>query len=266
MTEQREPTWLNLDSIARAWDDSLTPTSAGPGAASTGGGPPKNIDGWAAPLPIPQHAIDARVETLTVLADLAKLIRDETGQTHHAPPGPVTIHHRIALVAGHADWIDATHPGHAARLDAARHKLEKCAYPGRPTDKPLIGYCQRAVPSPDGHGDVTCGGPVHAYLDPADATGRAHYTSAQCRRCRTDAVLDWWAHHFGVTDHKPLVTARELVTVLAFEAGHATTTSTIRTWVERGVITTAGETDDRGARLFDRSSTIAALRARSIIA
>ncbi len=263
MTDAR-PTWLNLATLLRIWDASLTPPSVAPRAANRDSGPPRRTGRAETRTPLAQRVIEARTTAIDSLTAAVMTAREQIHGPWPAPPERLGIRERVAMLEPHADWLDTTHPGLAATIDAAVSQLEDIVYPDR-SDRQRIGYCPRAVDAEDGHGQVTCGGPVDAYPDPPDALGRVHYTSAQCRWCRCDAVLPWWADQLQATAYKTLVTTRELVSVLAFEVGLATSTSTIRTWVSRGILQVAGR-GERGAVLFNRADAIATLRARHIAA
>lgn len=82
----------------------------------------------------------------------------------------------------------------------------------------------------------------------------------KCRGCGTTDTIDGWI--LRIVGNEPTVTAEQLVPILHKRMGIVTSPSTIRTWVDRGVIPQASDPDDPGRAKFDRKAVFAALTMR----
>jgi hypothetical protein len=139
----------------------------------------------------------------------------------------------------------------AAELHVAAGKVLRRAVPKR-RDWMLIGDCPIEIEHEDGS-LAKCGGRVVAYL--FNAASR----DPRCQKCGTEAVVDWWiSHMFDNPEAKVLVTASELISVIAFRLHWTVTHEQIRQWAARGKIERAGK-DSKGRTLYDHSGVIYAI-------
>lgn len=107
-----------------------------------------------------------------------------------------------------------------------------------------------------------CGGNVRAFPTPfADPTReeQAAQPLPTCDKCGTDAHVDWWYREmYGAHGVSHLVTADELISVIAVRLDYIATRDQIRQWKHRGKI--AGvDKDSKGRTLYRHDDVVAAI-------
>lgn len=202
--------------------------------------------------------ISLRHEVTLTLNGWARVIVDDRDLSHGLPLGTDTVG-LCELIERHAAWFS----GHEAVGDAlnelsdAAEQVRLAAIPQR-REWMSLGSCPLEVPvDDDDRGTMimgVCGGQVRAH------PGR----DPKCQKCGTEAVAVWWERAmFPDVETSELVTANELVLLLHRAFGGAPIKpSTIRQWIKREVIESAG-TDAQGRTLFNRSDVIKAVAART---
>ena len=122
----------------------------------------------------------------------------------------------------------------------------------RGRDWMLLGEC----PVETEHEDGTlgpCGGRVVAW--PMAGKDR----DPRCQSCGTEAVVDWWmSHMLGNPAAKTLVTATELIGIIAYRLHWTVSHEMIRQWASRGKIKRAGK-DSKGRTLYDHAAVVSAI-------
>lgn len=142
----------------------------------------------------------------------------------------------------------------AEEIHGAAVKVLRRAKPKR-KDWMGIGIC----PLRNDETREQCGGSVRAYPD-AD-TGESWAT---CQSCGTKAVVSWWEREIFGPEASTLVTAEELLLFVRHEFGKVVGQSTIRKWVEREWITSAGKSQS-GKALYDKAVVAYALQRRRAV-
>jgi len=214
--------------------------------AIQGGGMPGSAS-KEAPPPVSLHVLDVRAMCCSRLAGWARVVLEERQLTHSSlQAGDALGLARFLMV--HAGWLGEHEAGQDAadEIDTSARELRALALPDPPTGV-VIGRC----PVLDIAEEVTiCEGTVRA--KPGEPI--------RCERCGSTGTLDWWhSLMFGDTELAPLVTARDLVGIIANQTGHVIDPATIRKWVERGKVERSGS-DEKGRPLYDHVSVIALIR------
>ena len=108
-----------------------------------------------------------------------------------------------------------------------------------------------------------CGGNVRAFPTPFTAPTRAEQMKQPlptCDHCGTAAHVDWWYREmYGNHGVSHLVTADELITVIAVRLDYIATRDQIRQWKHRGKIE-ASDKDSKGRTLYRHDDVIEAIR------
>ena len=212
--------------------------------AIQGGGMPGSAS-KEAPPPVPLHVLDVRAMCCSRLAGWARVVLEERQLTHSSlQAGDALGLARFLMV--HAGWLGEHVAGQDAadEIDTSARELRALALPDPPQGVVVCNQCPVLVEA------GTCGGTVRA--TPGEPI--------RCQRCGTTGALDWWhTLMFGDTELAPLVTARDLVGIIANQTGHVIDPATIRKWVERGKVERSGS-DEKGRPLYDHVSVIALIR------
>jgi hypothetical protein len=232
------------------------------------------------PLPVSVHVLDARRETHMDLAHYARVIygevRDINGgeiQTRISDDEQGQPLELAAFIDRWAQRLAEECPADAQRCakELARHaaKLKALALPDRRDWMP-IGDCPVTVADADGN-SVPCGAEVRAYNREDDSGWTSDSTGASrrkigriqfivCPGCGTEDTLAWWMSQIlGNPDAKPLVTAAELISIVARDMSLILTQPQIRKWAERNQIPRAGR-DSKGRVLYDHAVIVALIR------
>lgn len=192
-----------------------------------------------------------------VLNGWCRLIIEDRHVTNHVPAG-TDVPGMAAFLQRHAEWLSGHEAAEDARdeLTELAHRCHLIAYPSR-RESISLGRCPLEIP---GEQDVleTCGGDVRARPVPNERPGEAY---AACSRCGEVAVASWWAERMFLDgEGSPLVTAGELVAVIAYRLEVVVTHDQIRQWKHRGKIQAAGS-DNKGRTLYRHEEVINAIRA-----
>jgi len=138
--------------------------------------------------------------------------------------------------------------------DMGRHAstLRATAYPPR-QESMLLGPCPVTVADPEGNA-VVCNHPVRAHAERPLVT---------CGACGTEDTVDWWMGQIlGNHDAKPLVTADELISIIARLTNEVLTHAQIRQWAARNKIPRAGR-DAKGRALYDHVVVLGIVRGKA---
>lgn len=194
-----------------------------------------------APLPVSAHILDARAMACSRLAGWALVVIEE--RNLHPRLYGTDVVGLVKFLDAHADWL-AIHEASAdviAELEASATELGGIAAP-RHAETMYLGRCPIVTEG------VTCGGKVRA----VDAE------NAYCTTCRVEAVVSWWATAMGC-EANTLLTGPRVVAMIHAQYGRRIGEATVRQWVSRGVLISAGQ-DERGRNLYDRSDVAEAMR------
>ena len=246
-----------LGTIAENWAALVEPSSGG-GVASKP--VPRSLytrddnDERDDDLPNLDRRIALRHDVTAALNSWARVIVDDRELTHHLPLGTDTIG-LVEFLQRWARWFS----GHEAAQDATDEitiwagRVRAAAVPEKRDWMPL-GKCPLEVEM-IGEPLGVCGGSVraHAGRDP------------QCQRCGTTQDLALWERAmFPDVETSDLLLEAEIATFVHRAFGGAPVKpSTIRQWVRREVITSAGK-DDKGRSLYNRRDVVNALAEREI--
>lgn len=131
--------------------------------------------------------------------------------------------------------------------DAAK-AVHRVAVPSR-KDWMIIGTC----PIANDETGQSCGGEVRAWPDPTQDR------DPRCMTCGTVAVVDWWmTRMLDDPSTKPLVTATELIGIIAYRLDWTVTNQQIWQWATRGKIQRAGK-DAKGRTLYAHAEVVQSL-------
>ncbi len=139
--------------------------------------------------------------------------------------------------------------------------LLEAAVDSRRRDYVVLGPCPLTVDDTEGQ-VVACTGEVRAFPAPADLTTeeKRRERLPRCTQCKTDATVEWWqAHILGNPESSPLVTARDLIGIIAYRLEWTVTHDQIRQWKHRGKIESAGK-DAKGRTLYRHAAVVQAIR------
>lgn len=208
---------------------------------------------WEHSPPPANHTIlELRIDTHAKLADCARIVLMECRSVDdgaiHRNLGNASVRGLCAFVSTWALMVAEQNPveaaGWARDLTEFGRRLRGYAYPDRPAL--VIGSCPLR---PDVEAEP-CGGVVRLRDDEEDA---------KCSRCREVAIVRWWEERMlPADDGRPLVTATDLIRVLALE-GHIVTHELIRQWAHRGKLPRSGR-DERGHVLYERQLALNLVR------
>jgi hypothetical protein len=210
------------------------------------------------PLPISAAILDARADTSRDLHYWARFILDEVRDVNgDLMTNRITDTRPETLVRFIVIWVDrlvSEFPDDADNLarETAEHvrELRQFARPERRDWMP-IGECPVTVADAEGN-SVPCGAKVRAYPDRAFIA---------CPSCGTEDTLAWWMSQIvGNPDAKPLVTADELISIVARDLGMLLSHEQIRQWATRNKIPRSGSKDAKGRTLYDHAVVVALIR------
>lgn len=258
--------------ITDHWEGSLSgPRVSGDIGGSAGSKEP--------PAPVSLDILDARHEAHGDLAHWARVVLQTVvdGEGHRMDwTLPDDDTQPLALAAFVSHWAERlTALDHleaelcAEELTKHGRRLKSLALPDR-RDWIPIGDCPITVADANGN-SVECGHQVRAYDQVQDASVWTSDTTdagrkieriqfIRCPGCGHEDTLAWWMSQIvGNPEAKPLVTADELISVVARDLGHILTHATIRQWVHRNQIPKAGK-DAKGRNLYDHAIVVALIR------
>lgn len=260
LAEQEAGIVANLSTISELWDQMLPHIKAIP-LGQLGGGSSRSSTAKAddhngdhnRDVDNLDIVLSDRGDITAVLQGWSRVVVEDFGVTTviphgHDVQGMCTFLERWAKhMTGHVacdDFVDELH-------GAAMTVLRRAKPRGR--DWMLLGDCPVEVEHADGTLGV-CGGRVVAF--PQAGSDR----DPRCQSCGTVAVVDWWiSHMLGNPEAKPLVTATELIGIVAYSLHWTISHDQIRQWAARGKIERAGK-DSKGRTLYDHAAVTDAIR------
>jgi len=215
-----------------------------------------------APAPVSLDTLDTRADTTRDLrywvGFIYDEIRDHNNQHIRTLVDGDNIRSMTAHIARWADHIVTQHPDDAHNLneDMTSHanKLRSLAYPDRRSYISL-GACPIDVDTTEG--PTKCGGDVRSIED-KDGT----VTEAKCRKCGTVAVIKWWEHAI-MPEASHLITGAQVPEFIKDQFGRTIQAATVRKWIQRGIIESAGS-DVEGRTLYDKGSVAYAIARREL--
>lgn len=215
-----------------------------------------------APAPTSLDALDARADTSRDLrywvGFIYDEIRDHNDQHIRTLVDGDNIRSMTEHIARWADHVVTQFPDDAHNLnqDLRQHagKLRSLAYPDRRSYISL-GACPLDIDSTEG--PVTCGGDVRSIEDKDGSV-----TEAKCRKCGTVAVIRWWENAI-MPEASHLITGAQVPDFIRAQFGRTIKAATVRKWIERGVIESAGA-DQQGRTLYDKGSVAYAIARREL--
>jgi len=198
------------------------------------------------PLPISANVLDARAMCRSRLGGWVQIVLEEQrlNTTFYAGDLPALV----GFLDTHADWLATFEAGRDAayEIGLSAQELKALAMP-RVKAWMKIGTCPLKVER-DGE-QVICGGTVQAYPD----------KDPKCQKCGDQGDINWWERimfpEMGIM-HR-LVPTSELVVFLHKQIGRRIAEVTIRAWLNKGLIESAGK-DDKGRTLYDKREVIKA--------
>lgn len=206
------------------------------------------------------RTISLRRYTQDQLNAWSRLIIEDRPVTNTATiPTGTDVPGMANFIQRHANWLSGheTAPDCRDELAALARRCHQIAHPTR-REWVNLGACPLEVEFDPDQGVETCGGQVRAWPRAEDRDGEV---MARCRRCGTEAIPMWWHSQMaGHIDDSPLVTATELIGVIAIVLDWTVTHVQIRKWKERGKITSRFK-DAKGRSLFAHAEVIEAIKA-----
>jgi len=228
-----------LRSINGSFGGSLEPVRRGVGSHA--------VRPAYAPMPVSAVVLDIRLTVCNRLGTYARMVI--AGQDLH-PQGlragdVAALTHFLGI---HAQWLSTLGSGEAVmeRLEESATALAGISTPATDAST-LLGACPLTV-AVDGSARP-CAGQVRS----AGGTGT-------CNTCGTSGDTPWWEHHM-FPEASRLVTAQELRREVHRQRGQRISVGTIRWWVNKGIIASAGK-DTAGRALFDKGAVAQALAKR----
>lgn len=229
------------------------------------------------PAPTSVDVLDARRGAYNDLLHYTRIIQFEVtninGGLIQTRVDAGNVRELCAFIERWAEKLAEQCPAEAMQAadDLPKHgqALKGYALPSKRDWMPL-GDCPITVADADGN-SVECGHRVRAYnreqdslvwSSDADASARTveRIQFIRCPGCGHEDTLAWWMSQIvGNPEAKPLVTADELISVVARDLGHILTHATIRQWVHRNQIPKAGK-DAKGRNLYDHAIVVALIR------
>lgn len=282
-----------LVTIRREWGHML-PTGApgrSPGGAKSNLITADDHDDTGVDIDRQTRLVSLRREITTELAQWCRLVIDDRPVTATAVDGS-SVPAMCTFLERHAQWLS----GHADADDAAdriagcTHDCEARALVASHSCRGLVHAVRRHTPPPvvdkarkprphhigacpmeweaedeDGRAIIReCGGRVLAHPAPFNDPTREEQIKQPlptCDKCGTDAHIDWWYREmYGKHGMSNLVTADELVAVIAARLDYVPTRDQIRQWKHRGKIEGAGK-DSKGRTLYRHDDVVEAIEA-----
>lgn len=257
----------NLTTIAEHYDMALIPPTRPPMKLPTKPSPeakikyaPKGMK--EAPAPVSLDALDARLDASRNLRYWVGFIYDEIRDHNDDHIRTLVDGDNIAAMCDHISrWayhIVSEFPDDAENLNQEIRKnaadLKRHALPDRRSYLTL-GTCPLDIDSADG--PTKCGGQVRTIED-----DNGNVEDAQCRTCGTIAVIKWWEQEI-MPEASILITGSQLPEFIREQFGKVILEPTIRKWIERGVIESAGK-DSSGRTLYDKGAVAYAVARREL--
>jgi len=199
-----------------------------------------------APLPVPARVLDQRIEAHRDLHFWAGFImgtvtdiRGRHIKVYVDALDPIALARFLIVWADQLaklEPVDATQCADEMTKHAAN--LKGLAVGDKP-EGVVIGRC-----------------PVVVDVDPCGATVRAiPGEQVTCPRCGTAGDVGWWQSVILASAAPPLVTAGDLISIVALETRQVLTHEQIRQWATRGKIERAGN-DVKGRTLYDHQRVV----------
>lgn len=164
-----------------------------------------------------------------------------------------------------AKALVATHSCAGLVQSVRRHTPPPIVDKPRPPRPHHIGTCPMLWEAETEEGGLEmreCGGNVRAFPTPFTDPTREEQIAQPlptCDKCGTDAHIDWWYREmYGQHGVSHLVTADELVAVIAVRLDYIATRDQIRQWKQRGRIV-ADSKDSKGRTLYRHEDVIVAI-------
>lgn len=208
------------------------------------------------------RVVSLRRYALDLLNGWSRVVMEDRPVTKALPDG-LDAGQMCAFLDRHADWIS----GHEAAKDCADELTEVARRVGqvvRPTRKEWIslGDCPLEVEFDPEAGPEVCGGKVRAWpsqITDQTAAERAAERLPNCRRCGTEATVDWWYRHmFADAEMSRLVTTDELIGIIAVRLEWCVTHDQLRQWKSRGKIEATSK-DAKGRTLWEHEVVVQAI-------
>jgi len=205
-----------------------------------------------APLPVPAGILDIRSEAHKDLHFWAGFIMGTVKDVNGNPlrvyvdaAKPVDLARFIIVWAEQLARLEPDDAANCAN-DMAGHagKLKGAALP-TPIKGMFIGKCPVLV-------DVDrCGGEIRLPADKGNLT---------CPQCGMVETIGWWQSQILDTVAPPLVTAADLISIVALATERVITHDQVWQWATRGKIERAGK-DIKGRTLYDHQAVVAFVKA-----
>lgn len=199
------------------------------------------------------RVVSLRRLTTDVLNGWSRVVMEDRPVTKALPDGG-NVPSMAAFLTVHAAWLS----GHDAVTDCIDELADLARRIGSATnpqrrDWISLGACPLDV---DGEqGPVKCGGQVR--VRPSREDGEAE---GRCRGCGVIAVVEWWERVI-MPEASKLITAAEVPEFIRQQFGKKIGVPTVRKWIERHVITAAGN-DEKGRTLYDKGAVAYAIARR----
>lgn len=258
LADQEAQIIADLTTIRELWDHMLPTLKAIPlgrlGGGSSRSSTAKDVDNGDHNTGVDNLDIvlSDRGDITAVLQGWARVVVEDFDVTTVIPHG-----HDVGGMCVFLERWARHMTGHVAADDFAEEvhrgagKVLRYAKP-RGRDWMLLGECPVELEHADGTLGP-CGGRVVAY--PIAGSDR----DPRCQTCGTVAVVDWWISHMvGNPAAKTLVTATELIGIIAYRLHWTVTHEMIRQWASRGKIQRAGR-DSKGRTLYDHADVVSAI-------
>jgi len=244
----------HLTTITDHWDAMLIPRSSGSIARGSGGSATLADDhaDTDADTDRLHRLVSLRRQTVDTLNSWSRVVMEDRPVTEALPDG-ASAPSMCAFLTVHAQWF-AGHEAVEVAIDELRPlaaRIHQLVNPAR-KDWVSLGACPLDVDSEEG--PVKCGGQVRA------RTGGEGETEAQCRKCGTQAVTSWWERVL-MPEASRLITAAEVPDFIRSQFGKAIKAPTVRKWIERQWIESAGS-DEKGRALYDKGAVAYAIARR----
>ena len=251
----------SLDLIAEHWPHMLDAYST----PSRGG-----ISGSLDEVTALDRIVSERDDATVILNGWCRVIMEDRPVSHGLPHGQ-DVSGMVTFLRRHALWLSE----HEAAEDARDELAEvgrKCKLIAQPPGRDWIpiGPCPLEVDSDTG--PRPCTGTVKAWPDQIEVAGMTLVELASrpsgtrhpsCDTCGTEGAVSWWERvMFPEVECHGLVTADEIPAMLHRAFGMVVKQATLRKWIERGVIESAGA-DEKGRTLYDRGAVAFALGRRA---
>lgn len=195
-------------------------------------------------LVLDEAVVESKDRILSGLTNLAAYVVTELGLT---APETLDVRALCRLLVIHANWMSSNQVmsrSWGRQLDNIARDVRPVAFRSKPSGV-FLGVCP--VETETG----VCG--ARLWHDPSGYVGE----KVTCRKCGTTQPLDWWRTALQPNaEAAELLTAQDLVPILAWETNHAISEDQIRQWATRGHIQRHGR-DLKSRTLYRREAVLA---------